>query len=61
MHFPGNFKSLVHEALGGAVERAYEIIAPFEQQAHTDQFQGIRQNGSGDQLPGETLFQIALL
>ena len=53
MHFPGNFKSLVHDAIGGAAERAYEVIAPFDQ--------GIRHNGSGDQLAGESSFGLAIL
>ena len=45
---PGSFKSLVHDALGAAAERAYKVLAPFEDTAE----EGIDHDGSGDPQAG---------
>ena len=48
LYAPGSFKSLVHDALGAAAERAYEILAPFEGTAD----EGMDHDGSGDPQAG---------
>ena len=55
VYLPGNFKSLVHDAIGGAAERAYEVIAPFDPPAQDQVRQGIHHNGCGDQMAGEAV------
>ena len=54
MHAAKSFKSLVHEALGGAAERVYEAMSPFENPSQRIAPRGISHDGSGDQ-PGQQM------
>ena len=59
MHAPNSFKFLVHNAIGGAAERVFEAMSPFDD-PYSVMPHEMTHDGSGDQPTGKLLTKLEM-